>query len=662
MENFYNLIFLILWLLPWLLGGYWIVKVAFRVQPLELLFLGLTAGLFLLVVLSSIVAQVFPFWLTAWLVSGLIGLAGFLLAWRKGVLSFPKPGWSWLIFLFLGGIAYLMARGLAIFDDYAHLPTVSLIAAGYFPPRFAFDPDIPYGYHHFLLLFSAQLIRIAGWEPWMALDAGRALSFALAVVLGGLWGIRVTGQKVGAVINGLILTFLSGARWLLFLIPYPWLEQLSKSILLLGSGMASGDSLAEAMLNNWAIEGGPPLGYPFAFVNGLIQPGILAFNGVNGLMSFTVIFFLLLTARRWRNPLLAGIISAIALAGAYLISEAELPLGLAALGFITVIFWLQEGKVTLPPSLRAWWGVISGSVILAFIQGGTWTELFHQYFQRFVTGSIAQSYLTHTLGFEVSTIPAIVSGHLGVLPLTQIPSLMVALIEIGPLVLAFPFVLVWGYKAFRAKRWYEAILVGQAFLSLAMLWVHYSGSLGVRNSSRLFVFIPITLALAGPLMYRWIKRRSSWLQTITISFAAVALLGGVVIFALQLSAIGNPVTSYFMTGLDEKIYKSKWDQLPRDTLIFDRMPSRAPTVFGRFTYTGNSWYIFKPEWKELVADPDPYKLREAGFTHAYLDKKLWEGMNPHTRLIWEKSCVSEVDRISDRTGDFRWLVEIKGCQ
>lgn len=623
MENINNLIMLILWTLPWFLGGYWIVKAAFRLQPLEQIFLGLSAGLFLLVVLSSILAHIIPFFFTTWLVSGLIGLTGAIIGLRKGVLSFPKPAWSWLIFLFLGWFAYSMARGLAIFDDFAHLPTVSLIAAGYFPPRFAFNPSMPYGYHHFLLLFSAQLMRIAGWEPWIALDAGRALSFALAVILGGLWGVRVTGQKAGAVINGLILTFVSGTLWLLFLIPYSWLEQISKFIVLLGSGIATGDSLAEAMLNNWAIEGGPPIDYPFAFVNGLIQPGILAYNGVNGLMSFAVIFFFLLTARRWKTPLLAGTISAITLAGAHLISEAELPLGLAAIGFITVMFWVKEGKIVLPKSLRGWWGVILGSLILAFLQGGTWAELC----QRFVLGSSVESYLTHTVGFEVSLKPAIVSGHLGVLPLTQIPSLIVALIEIGPLLLAFPFVLVWGYKAFRAKRWYEAILIGQAFLSLAMLWVHYTGSLGVRNSSRLFLFLPITLATSAPIIFRWVKRRSSWLQTITISFSALALLGGVVIFAFQLSAVGNPVTSYFMSGLDEKMYKSKWNELPRDALIFDRMPSRAPTVFGRFTYTGNTWYLFKPEWKELVSDPDPYKLRDAGFTHAYLDKKLWEGMN-----------------------------------
>lgn len=107
---------------------------------------------------------------------------------------------------------YAMARGLAIFDDYAHLPILSLMAAGDFPPHFAYDPTILYGYHHFLLLVSARIMRVATWTPWNALDAARALAFVLALTLAILWERRVTGHPLGAGLGALALLLVSGTR------------------------------------------------------------------------------------------------------------------------------------------------------------------------------------------------------------------------------------------------------------------------------------------------------------------------------------------------------------------------------------------------------------------------------------------------------------------
>jgi hypothetical protein len=91
----------------------------------------------------------------------------------------------------LFGLFFAISRGLAIFDDYAHLPTLSLMAAGDIPPHFSLDPRVPYGYHYFLLLLAAQMTRLSSWFPWTAWDAARTGSCP-----GGaarrLWARRVT--------------------------------------------------------------------------------------------------------------------------------------------------------------------------------------------------------------------------------------------------------------------------------------------------------------------------------------------------------------------------------------------------------------------------------------------------------------------------------------
>ena len=77
----------------------------------------------------------------------------------------------------------MISRGLAIFDDYAHLPTISIMATGEIPPQFALNPDIPYSYHYFLLLFGAQIISLTGIMPWTAWDIARTFTIAPAVFL-----------------------------------------------------------------------------------------------------------------------------------------------------------------------------------------------------------------------------------------------------------------------------------------------------------------------------------------------------------------------------------------------------------------------------------------------------------------------------------------------
>ena len=65
--------------------------------------------------------------------------------------------------------------------------------------------------------------------------------------------------------------------------------------------VATDASLKLALSNPWAIEGGGPLPFPFAYGNGFHTVGVMEHGGT-GMMGMTIILLLILTFRRWKHP------------------------------------------------------------------------------------------------------------------------------------------------------------------------------------------------------------------------------------------------------------------------------------------------------------------------------------------------------------------------
>src|SRR5512133_3552177 len=114
----------------------------------------------------------------------------------------------------------------------------------------------------------------------------------------------------------------------MLILPSGIVEWLGRGVQMLGSGIQSGPTLAEALLNNWTIEGGGPVPFLFAFANGIYTPGVITSMGANGAAVFVLIFLLLLTFNRWQGK--AGPVLTIILLSVWgLLGEAEL-VGIAA--------------------------------------------------------------------------------------------------------------------------------------------------------------------------------------------------------------------------------------------------------------------------------------------------------------------------------------------
>ena len=57
----------------------------------------------------------------------------------------------------------------------------------------------------------------------------------------------------------------------------------------------------------------------------------------------------------------------------------------------------------------------------------------------------------------------------------------------------------FGWRAFRLGRWYEAATAAAAVVSLALLCTQFTGSTGVRNTPRLYEFLPVCALFFVPL-------------------------------------------------------------------------------------------------------------------------------------------------------------------
>jgi hypothetical protein len=239
---------------------------------------------------------------------------------------------------------------------------------------------------------------------------------------------------------------------------------------------------------------------------------------------------------------------------------------------------------------------------------------------------------------------------------------LVALAEIGPILVVLPLLVIYGIKAFRAGSWYEANIPLGLVINVVWVFVEFGGSTGVRNTARLYGFIGPCVFWAVPLLWRVAEHRSQALKTCVAALLGVTMLSGIVLFGIMLPAVQKPVESYFIDHLDMLAARDYWNRLEPGAKIFDPNVSRAPTVFGRPTDSSLSWYQYKPEWMALSDRPDPYALHAYGFDYAYLDNRYLDRQPQALQDALTGGCVQVLRKYEDWKHDFRLLVDLRGCQ
>jgi hypothetical protein len=644
-----------IWCLLWLVGGYGIARYAFRISNRDQWITGIALGLVMETWLANLLTLALPAVPAFWIAAALTLLIGIIFSWGYKPGDWFKTSIPWLQLICFAILAYIftsMSRGLAIYDDYAHLPTLSMMAAGDLPPHFPLDPSVPYGYHYFLMLFAAQWMRLGGMYPWNALDLARGLSFALMIGLTYIWVSRMTFSKLGGLMGAMMAAFGMGTRWILLLLPEITINWLGQGMELIGSGRLTGATLYEAINRTWGIEGAGPLGYPFAFANGIVAPGVMN-HGPNGSISIVISLLLLTLFNRWRGWR-GGLVMVALLAASMLISEAGMILLAGGFGIVFLIKIIKNRSLKLPRELWIWAAILAIGSVVGFLQGGALKDIA-------ASALDPETVSYQTVGFRLIWPPEIVSSHLGVLSLIKPGMLIVALLEMGPALLAFPLLIAFGWKALRASRWYEAALVFSGILSLSMIIVEFAGSTGVRNTSRLYQFSGLSLFFFVPLVWMNVSRRSDKVKALAAGVAGVIMLGGVFMAGIQIPAIQQPVYSYFIGDLDVQMERDYWNKLEPDALVFDPIVFRSATIFARGSNASYTWYKSKPEWEKIAAAPDPYALKAGGYNYAYFDQKSWDEIPAASQKKFNDPCVKIVKEVEDWQHDFRKLIDVRAC-
>lgn len=655
--EFQGLIYLLFWTFLWLVGGLLIISNLFHTNENETMFLGIATGLVIENSLANVLGQIINPLVGFWFSPGLVLLAGVVLELKfKNIRNLRliklviTTHFFWFLVAFL--LFSLIGRGLPIFDDFQNLPTVSRLAAGDIAPHFALNPEFRFGYHYFLLLVSAQIVRVGGLFPAVALDITRAFFMVSSAFLGGIIIYRITKNHIAEFLGMIFLLFSSGIRWLLLLVPTSLQNILNTQIHLMGSGLDSGATLFEAIYNPWMIEAGP-IPYPFAFANGINSPLIMSHGGV-GASAVMIVMLIILTfpVRRSRLSLVViGIlVSALALADEvwFLLLGAGIALSGLSIVFKKDPFWrIEVFSIALPAFVGA---------IVAMFQGGMITE-------KFITivneQAALNSYYDTTI--KLNFPPMLVSGHLGILDFSNPYQLLVGVLEIGPTLFIAPFILFFIGKGFRSGKVAPVILGGSALVSFCTIFLVYQGSGGVSGTTRLLeAFIFTCTLIAVPYLWQIACRGNIFLKTIIVALYGTSILSGVVVFAISLAGISQPTNGEFITSMDLEMFNETWNKLPENSLVYDALPERAVTIFGRATKSSISWFTDSSDWLALKQDPTPSKLSEAGFDYAYFDLQCWEKLSPATKGEYKNSCVVLLKKIQF-TDRGRRLYEITKC-
>jgi hypothetical protein len=151
------------------------------------------------------------------------------------------------------------------------------------------------------------------------------------------------------------------------------------------------------------------------------------------------------------------------------------------------------------------------------------------------------------------------------------------------------------------------------------------------------------------------------LKGLVIILLCISSLGGIVFFALELTAVTKPQFTYYIDPLDTHIAARYWNELPQQAQVLDRIPYRSVTLFGRPSRAYFDIYSPLPEWLDLISSPNVRAVVQAGYRYVYMDSTWWADLDPELRLAYDDPCIRLVDEISFKNIEFRRLYDLQLC-
>lgn len=676
-------------LLPWLavmlmaaLGGWLLATHLFRLDRRERLIAGLGLGLVLYTWLANLLGQHLAPTLAFFLPAVLVLAAGLVAGARRRAGPWLQREdlriWPWL----LAGLAlfYLFAlwgKGLALFDEHKNLSLISIMANGDIPPHYAPNQPLRFIYHYGFQVFGASLMTLGGMMPWSAFDAAKAVMWALTLLLAGLLGRRYIGHAWGALAAGGLLALASGTRYLLFLLPPGILQLADEHITLQGTSRLIGAPFMEALSAGWPVDGGPAAPYIFGFLNGIMDPLVLAHQGPNTFSILILMLVWLLLTRlssRFAWPVLAAVLAMWALAW-----EATYALFLLGLFSFTAFYYWRHRSLALP-HLRLVLYAAALSLPIALVQGGTLTEMA----RNLIFGIQPELLLAPAtpalgaglalngaptvaggggfLGFNLRWPPAILSSHLGALSLFSPIELLVGLFEIGPVLLFTPWITRWAWRRAQAGDWALGVLSASAWIGFLMpIFLTYRADRDISRLSwqALLTWTIMLLFIVADPAFRW----RAWLRKAAIASLLLVCVGGILIAGTQLTAANRTQLAHGFDELDAEMASLVWGRLPPNVSVFGPL---GHTTILTGTLTGQLTDLpgENSMWSYPFESPDAMVavLIDRGWDILYLDTRWLAELFGLEYTVQLPECVGLIARVWDRALiNYRAMLDLRPC-
>lgn len=645
--------------LLWSTGGYFLVHRYFNLKAEEDLITGFGVGLIAYLFLCNITGRFLDPILGFSLPGVIVFCIGYFTVRKKVPNPFEELRISQWILIIAGtslvALFYLISRGISLFDEYKNLSIISQMGRGIIPP--AYESIGVYGYHYGFHLLGASMMAIGGLFPWSAFDMSKAIVWGYTIILLVLIARRYLHTWWKSVIAGFIFILAGGTRYLLFLLPPSWMMHIDKLIDLTGTSAEMQGPLSTALHLPWTIDGGPPGSYLFAYMNGIYPNYVMSHVGTGTLsILILLLFWLLLQHERsnWTIPVYTIMFAFWALTWESSFGLFGLGMGLSGIYFL--IFKRQMIKeyflkIFVP-------GIVSLPVVI--IQGGVITDRLGAGIMPGILGGQSQAAAVgNSLGFYLRSSPVIPSSHLGNISLDDPFLIIVAIAELGLVVLFLPWI---------TKSLIERLKQGEVFSGIMLFstWIGFLAPIfiGIESDRDITRFSAYAIGMWIILLSFDILAMKKWnlYRVFGILALAIMSIGGIENLVRELPAIATPVDTYYLKDEDVKITNAIWGKLPKSCMIFDSSGYRPVIITGcRTNVTYQNSYVILPQWLELRNDPTPAKLHAAGYDYVYFDLNDWMELPPSTLAQYKSNCVVLLQKVVSDTQSRR-LFQINNCE
>ena len=696
-----NILGFIPWLLVvlvWTIGGWLIATHAFNLEKKQRLIIGFGLGLVIYLWLANLIGGWFEIKIAYILPAFIVFFIGLILAWRSGrpLLEVKELKISPIFLLALGLLIYsiLLERGLAIYDDYHHLPAISAMGAGNLPPKYMLNAFYDYSYHYGFEIFGASLMQLGNMFPWSAFDVSKSIVWVYSLILVAFILQRFLEKTWKVVVGVVLFILMGGTRYLLMLFPASFLKGLDPYITFAGVSQDLQLPFSKVLFAPWYVGGGPPTPFIYGFTNGLNSAYLVNHMG-EWPLALVIIALLWLLADKFTSykaiPIFAILLAHLAL-------TYESAYGLMMVSLVLIGLYIKFKKPDVQS--RTFWlfGIAAAvSIPFAVLQGGSLLSIFKGIFLKTIGNQSAV--IIHPAAESVFSFqwpPAIFSSHFGALSIFSLPQLMVGLFEIGPILLFTPFITRWAWKKFKNNDWMMGVIIVSTWVGFIIsMFVSYN--LSERDITRFskhaltfwILFFIIMLLKRDKLWGKWTRRfaklfkqsksfwflvslktffqkdklwgRWTWWFAVFCTF--LMLVSGIVSGWIQQSALLTSVLTEGIDGLDAQISSEVWGKLSQKDLIFDPGSNdwRATAITGLLTASSINRET-TPLWNELSHNPSLEGFVKNNFRYLYVDQSWWRALTDAQKQSLSNPCIKVIANVSiDNDYKFRSILDLSSC-